>query len=86
MLIDAYLKQSKELDDHALHLLFSANRWEQREVILDRLRSGISVVVDRYAYSGKVCLCGGKWVLLTTHRGGFQCSKGVRLGVVQGAR
>lgn len=27
-MIDAYLKQSTELDDRAIHLLFSANRWE----------------------------------------------------------
>lgn len=27
-MIDAYLKSSLELDDHAIHLLFSANRWE----------------------------------------------------------
>lgn len=28
--IDAYLTNSKDLDDHVIHLLFSANRWEQR--------------------------------------------------------
>lgn len=27
-LIDGYLKSHVELDDHAIHLLFSANRWE----------------------------------------------------------
>lgn len=27
-MIDAYLKSSLEMDDHAIHLLFSANRWE----------------------------------------------------------
>ena len=27
--IDAYLKGQKELDDHVIHLLFSANRWEK---------------------------------------------------------
>ena len=26
--IDSYLKQEQQLDDHAIHLLFSANRWE----------------------------------------------------------
>lgn len=27
-MIDAYLKSKAELDDRAIHLLFSANRWE----------------------------------------------------------
>ena len=27
--IDGYLKGQKELDDHVIHLLFSANRWEK---------------------------------------------------------
>lgn len=29
-MIDAYLKSQAELDDAAVHLLFSANRWEKR--------------------------------------------------------
>jgi dTMP kinase len=27
-MIDAYLKSAVEMDDHVIHLLFSANRWE----------------------------------------------------------
>lgn len=27
-MINAYLAKATELDDHAIHLLFSANRWE----------------------------------------------------------
>jgi dTMP kinase len=27
-MIDAYLQSQAELDDRAIHLLFSANRWE----------------------------------------------------------
>jgi dTMP kinase len=27
-MIDAYLKGGSEVEDHAIHLLFSANRWE----------------------------------------------------------
>ena len=27
-IINQYLTCAKELDDHAIHLLFSANRWE----------------------------------------------------------
>jgi dTMP kinase len=29
-MIDAYLQNTENLDDHAVHLLFSANRWEAR--------------------------------------------------------
>jgi len=28
-MIDGYLQSSIEMDDHAIHLLFSANRWEK---------------------------------------------------------
>ena len=31
-MIDAYLKQDAELDDHAIHLLFAVNRWEKAYV------------------------------------------------------
>lgn len=52
-LIDQYLKSSsKQIDDHVLHLLFSANRWELSKRIRAALNEGTSVVVDRYAYSG----------------------------------
>ncbi len=27
--IDGYLRGQRELDDHVIHLLFSANRWEK---------------------------------------------------------
>jgi len=27
-MIDSYLKSAVEMEDHAIHLLFSANRWE----------------------------------------------------------
>lgn len=27
-MIDGYLKSDVEMDDHVIHLLFSANRWE----------------------------------------------------------
>jgi len=51
-MIDNYLKQSVELDDHTIHLLFSANRWESFKYMKDLLMSGTTVIVDRYAYSG----------------------------------
>lgn len=28
-MIDNYLQSKTEMDDHAIHLLFSANRWEK---------------------------------------------------------
>jgi dTMP kinase len=38
----------------ASHLLFSFNRWENREKILENLMNGYNVIVDRYAFSGVV--------------------------------
>ncbi|GMK53458.1 hypothetical protein CspeluHIS016_0100440 [Cutaneotrichosporon spelunceum] len=51
-MIDAYLRSTAELDDHAIHLLFSANRWECHSAIEKDLADGITVVADRYAFSG----------------------------------
>jgi len=51
-LIDAYLQRKSETEDHAIHLLFSANRWELKETIKKELLAGKTVVCDRYAYSG----------------------------------
>lgn len=55
-----------ELDDRAVHLLFSANRWEQASLLRSKLvrmrvsirltaltqARGVDIVCDRYAYSG----------------------------------
>ena len=51
-MINAYLGRSKELDDAAVHLLFSANRWEKRAELLRQLSRGTTLVCDRYAFSG----------------------------------
>jgi len=51
-IIDSYLKNAQDLSDHAVHLLFSANRWELNSTIRDKLMQGTTLVVDRYAYSG----------------------------------
>ncbi|SPO06873.1 related to thymidylate kinase [Cephalotrichum gorgonifer] len=53
-MIDAYLKSSIEMDDHAIHLLFSANRWEAAKSIRSLLASGTTILCDRYYYSGIV--------------------------------
>jgi dTMP kinase len=52
--IDAYLKGQAQIEDHVIHLLFSANRWEAAENIKAKLNSGINLVVDRYSFSGAV--------------------------------
>ncbi|XP_068228227.1 thymidylate kinase-like [Palaemon carinicauda] len=51
-IIDSYLACSSELEDHSIHLLFSANRWELLPKITSTLLSGTSVIIDRYAFSG----------------------------------
>ena len=33
-MISSYLSNQSQLDDHTVHLLFSANRWEKRFVML----------------------------------------------------
>lgn len=53
-MINAYLQGNAEQSDQAIHLLFSANRWEAVQGILNDLRAGHTVVVDRYAFSGTV--------------------------------
>lgn len=51
-MIGDYLQNKKNLDDHAVHLAFSANRWEFYEEMKADLKNGTTLVVDRYAYSG----------------------------------
>lgn len=51
-MIDGYLQQSCQIEDHAIHLLFAANRWELMPKITELLQSGVTLVVDRYSFSG----------------------------------
>ncbi|KAI7960266.1 hypothetical protein MJO29_005334 [Puccinia striiformis f. sp. tritici] len=51
-MINSYLCQTSELDDHAIHLLFAANRWEKSTDIHTTLQSGTTIICDRYAFSG----------------------------------
>ena len=51
-LIDAYLKRQIDLKDEAIHLLFSANRWEWIDAMRTKLLQGCTLIVDRYVYSG----------------------------------
>ena len=53
MMINKYLTDKKfQLKDQAAHLLFSANRWELVNSIEEDLKNGVTVVLDRYVYSG----------------------------------
>ena len=51
-LIDGYLRSGNDLDDRAVHLLFSANRWEAAPSLAQNIADGKTIVCDRYAYSG----------------------------------
>ena len=46
--INRYLKGTNELDDHVIHLLFSANRWELQKDMKKALEAGQNIIVDRY--------------------------------------
>lgn len=50
--IEAYLHSKSDLDDRAIHLLFSANRWELASTITAHLAQGTTVLADRYSFSG----------------------------------
>lgn len=52
--IDAYLKGDSQAEDHVIHLLFSANRWEAAAEITKTITEGFTLVIDRYSYSGAV--------------------------------
>jgi len=51
-MINSYLASEADIDDAAVHLLFSANRWEKCDALLKKLQAGITLVIDRYAFSG----------------------------------
>ncbi|KAL8950040.1 MAG: hypothetical protein Q9222_003900 [Ikaeria aurantiellina] len=52
--IDSYLKGNTQQEDHVIHLLFSANRWEAAARIISDIANGVTIIVDRYYYSGAV--------------------------------
>lgn len=52
-IINEYLSNENfTLPDQSIHLLFSANRWELYQQILDDVEAGTTVILDRYIYSG----------------------------------
>ncbi|KAF8426041.1 thymidylate kinase-domain-containing protein [Tirmania nivea] len=63
-MIDSYLRSGSDLEDHAIHLLFSANRWELANKIQTLLSTGYTVLLDRYIHSGIVFTTAAKSLLL----------------------
>lgn len=53
-MISSYLTGQTQQEDHVVHLLFAANRWELAKTIETSVNEGTTVVVDRYYYSGCV--------------------------------
>ena len=53
-MINNYLNGHSQQEDHVIHLLFSANRWESARNIETMIKDGTTVVIDRYYYSGCV--------------------------------
>lgn len=51
-IIDQYLKGEIYLSDKDIHILFSKNRWEIIDTIKTDILNGITVIIDRYSYSG----------------------------------
>jgi dTMP kinase len=50
--INDYLNNKLNLDDKAIHELFSENRWEQEDTILRLLKNNVNIVCDRWWFSG----------------------------------
>ena len=53
-MINSYLQSKSSLEDHLIHLLFSANRWELAKSIEDDIAAGHTIICDRYTYSGMI--------------------------------
>lgn len=51
-MINEFLNNHTELSNEAIHLLFSANRWEKMKLISETLEAGTHIICDRYWYSG----------------------------------
>jgi dTMP kinase len=54
ILLDKFLRKELIMDDMAVHNLFSQNRWECLERMKEQLKAGVTLIVDRYAFSGVV--------------------------------
>lgn len=47
----SYLSGQNELDFHAVHLLYAANKWERATQIQDQIERGRMVIINRYTPS-----------------------------------
>ncbi len=52
VIINDFLTRKVDVSDETIHLLYAANRWEKNQQIKSLLEQGVTVVSDRYAYSG----------------------------------
>ncbi|KAJ6239674.1 thymidylate kinase [Anaeramoeba flamelloides] len=51
-LIHNFLQKKTPLEGHVIHLLYSANRWEEKDQLITTIGNGTTIISDRYAYSG----------------------------------
>jgi dTMP kinase len=51
-MVDSTTSPAKKMDKHAVHLMFSANRWEMSDTIRKLLNDNVTVILDRYNISG----------------------------------
>lgn len=51
-LINSFLTNKKDFNDETIHLLFTMNRWEAKMNMEKMLKDGVTLIVDRYSYSG----------------------------------
>lgn len=75
-MINSYLQSQTDMDDHAIHLLFSANRWEKAKWIRDTIAAGYTIICDRYVYSGMI-YSAAKCNPLLTLEWARQCDEGL---------
>ena len=55
-LINSYLSSASNLSDQTIHLLFSANRWEQAKEIEAKLQAGTTLVPFQILFL-HFCMC-----------------------------
>lgn len=77
--IDQYLKGELFLSDEDAHRLFAANRWEMESTISKLLEDGVTLIVDRYVYSGICYAAQGK--TSTTFDLSFESLKALEAGL-----
>lgn len=52
-ILNEYLMNKEvKISDEAIHLLFAMNRWEMKDQFIKDLEAGVTLICDRYAFSG----------------------------------